>query len=123
MTLIETLVALALLGIGILMAGSIVLWSARIEDRSVRRVAAVELAGNVAEQLRAAPYGQVRSGEFDLSGELAPAGLEEPRVELEVKETDEDLGLKSVRVVVTWAGKEPGRFVLVTAIGRGELYR
>jgi len=123
MTLIETLVALALLGVGILMAGSIVLWASKVEERSNQRVAALELAGNVAEQIRAAPYAQVLSGELDLSGELSPAGLEEPKVELEVGEEDEDLGLKAVRIVVTWAGDEPGRFVLVTAVGRGELYR
>lgn len=122
MTLVETLVALALLGIGILMAGSVVLWAARIEDRATCRVAAMELAGNVAERVRAAPYGAINSGELDLSGDLPPAGLEDPTVLLEVGE-DEDRGLKSVRVVVTWQGDSPGQFVLVTAIGRGELYR
>lgn len=122
MTLIETLVALALLGIGILMAGSVVLWASKVEERAGRRVAALELAGNVAESLRGAPYDQVRSGELDLSGDIPPAGLEEPTVRLEVGEKEE-LGLKSVRVVVSWAGQEPGHFVLVTAIGRGELYR
>jgi type II secretory pathway pseudopilin PulG len=122
MTLVETLVALALLGIGILMAGSVVLWASRVEERAGRRVAAMEMAGNVAERLRAAPYGAVRSGELDLTADVPPASLEDPVVTLEVGE-DEELGLKKVIIVVTWAGEAPGKFVLVTAVGRGELYR
>ena len=118
MTLVETLVALALLGVGILMAGSVVLWASRVEERAGRRVAALEVAGNVAEQVRAGSYAAVRSGELDLGGEPPPPVLEDATVALEVVE-DEEQGLKTVRVVVKWAGKEPGQFILVTAVGRG----
>lgn len=122
MTLVETLVALALLGLGILMAGSVVVWADRMEERAEGRASALELAAGVAERVRSVAYGRVRTGELDLSGELPPAGLEEPVVELHVEE-DEDLGVKDVRIVVRWQGEHPGRFVLQTAVGRQELYR
>ena len=122
MTLVETLVALALLGLGILMAGSVVVWADRLEERAGERASALELASGVAERLRAAPYAAVRSGQLDLGGELPPAGLEEVEVVLSVEE-DEELGLKNVNVVVSWKGDTPGRFVLETAVGRQELYQ
>jgi hypothetical protein len=122
MTLVETLVALVLLGFGILMAGSIVVWADRVEDRAACRAAALELAGNVAEQVRVAPYAAVRSGRLDLSGDLPPAGLEDPVVDLEVEE-DPELGTKRVRVLVSWKGEAVGRLSLVTAVGRAGTYR
>ena len=57
MTLVETLVALALLGMGILMAGAVVVWAGQVEQRAARRAAAVEWASSLAERVRAAPYG------------------------------------------------------------------
>ena len=63
--------------------------------------------------------GHLFKAEVAVTAELTITDFETelPRAE------DEDLGLKNIRIVVTWAGKEPGRFVLVTAIGRGEIYR
>ena len=104
------------------MAGSVVIWATKVEERAGRREAALELAGNVAEQLRAAPYAVVRTGEIDLSGELLPAALEEPALRLEVGE-DERIGFKRVRIIVSWQGEEPGQLVMMTGLGRGELYR
>ena len=122
MSLVETLVALALLGLGILMAGSVVLWAAKVEERAGRRASALAFAAGIAEQLRGTPYSWVKAGVLDLSEELSPPGLESPSVELEVSE-DEELGLKHVRILVSWEGKESGRFILETALGRAEIYR
>ena len=57
-----------------------------------------------------------------MEGETPPPVLEEPAAIIHVEE-DEELGIKDVRVEVTWGGREPGTFVLTTAIGRAGLYR
>lgn len=121
-TLVETLAALTLLGIGLLMAVSVAAWADRVEERARCRSAALELAGSVAEQVRAAPHGWVRTGAVDLSRHVLPASLPEAEVWLEVTE-DEDRGLKQVEVDVEWGGTHAGRVVLLTAVGDAELYR
>ena len=119
MTLAETLVALALLGVAFLMGLSCIVWTARIERRAEQRTAAVELAASLAERARAAPYGSVASGALDLGAEYV--GLPSPEAELRVEE-DADLGLKRVAILVTWQGRDPGTLRLDTEIGAAEPY-
>jgi prepilin-type N-terminal cleavage/methylation domain-containing protein len=121
LTLIETLVALALLGACILMAATVVAWSRRVEERASERILAVDLAGTLAERLRAAPYADVESGEIEVE-DILTRSLPGALVSLEVDE-DEHLGLKRVTIEVAWRGRRPGRVSLATAIGDLELYR
>ena len=120
-SLAEALVAALILGFALLVGLSVVIWADRIEQRASLRVAAAELAGSVAERVRAAPYGTLATGELDVSDEIL-ADLPEPVVELEVTEDDE-LHLKHVGVVVSWGGGAPGRLRVDTSVGDAEVYR
>ena len=120
-SLAEALVAALILGFALLVGLGVVIWADGIEKRASFRVAATELAGSMAERVRAAPYGSVASGEVDLSDEIL-ADLPEPAVELQVEE-DEDLHLKRVAVLVSWGGPSPGRLRVDTAVGDAEIYR
>jgi type II secretory pathway pseudopilin PulG len=120
-SLVETLVAVALLGFTILMTAVVVTWSTRHEQRARQRAAGVELAATVAERLRVAPYAAVVSGEVDV-GDLDTGALPDPVVTVEVEE-DDDLGLKDVTIEVSWGGRLAGRLVLETAVGSLGLYR
>lgn len=120
-SLAEALIAATILGFALLVGLGVVLWADGIEERAEERTAAVELAASVAERVRAAPYGLVASGELDLAGETLPP-LPEPVVVLEVTE-DPDLWLKTVGVVVTWAGEHPGKLRVETKVGASEIYR
>ena len=121
MTLVETLMALALLGIGLMMGVAVVAWSRRVELRAERRAAAVELAAGVAERLRAADYAVVTSGDLPLGSEAAGSALPDPRVELVVDE-DEDRRLKTVGILVSWQGRDPGTLRLDALVGAASVY-
>ena len=120
MSLIEALAALAILGFALLASIAAITWTDRVEARATQRAIALELAGSLAERLRAAPYDGIASCELDLSTEYVP--LPEPAAHLAVSE-DEDLRLKRVDVVVSWLGDMPGRVLVSTAIGSAEIYR
>ena len=119
-SLAEALVASLILGFALLVGLSVVIWADRIERRAALRVAAAELAGSIAERVRVAPYGSIASGEIDLSGEIL-ADLPDPVVTLEVVE-DEDIWLRKVGIIVTWAGEIPGTLRVDTAVGSAEIY-
>ena len=121
-TLVETLVALALLGIALLLAAATVARATAVERRAAARAVALEHVASVAEELRATAYASVLSDTRDLSGESVLRDLPEPVLTLTVEE-DEELGLKRVRIELGWEGRHAGTVRLDTAVSRLRLYR
>lgn len=119
-SLIEALAAATLVGFALLVGLAVVFWADDVERRAARRIAAVELAGSIAERVRAAPYETLASGEIDLSGEIL-ADLPDASVILAVEE-DEDLRLKHVVIVVAWSGEMAGHLQVETSVGMAGLY-
>ena len=122
LTLVETLVALLLLGIAILLAATVVLRAQVTQRRALRRAVAVGLADGAAERVRAMPYYLVVDEELDLGGEPAARDLPGAKLVIEVEE-DEDLELKNVVIEVSWTGRDHGAVRLATAVGSLGLYR
>jgi Tfp pilus assembly protein PilV len=119
-SLAEALVAAVILGFALLVGLGVVIWCDRVERRATLRMQATELAASLAERVRAAPYGEVTSGELDMSHEMIP-DLPNPTVSLDVRE-DEDLHLRTVGVIVSWQGEEPGTVRIDTAVGSAQVY-
>lgn len=121
LTLVETLVAVVLLGFAILMAAAIVTWALRVDAKASQRALALDLGRSAMEVVRALPYALVQPQELDTSL-LAPAALPDPSVAVEVDE-DAALGVKEVTVKVAWGGPHAGTLVLESAIGAHGPYR
>ena len=122
LTLVETLVALFLLGVAILLAATVVLRARVTQDRALRRTLALAIADGTAERLRATPYPAITSESLDLSGDPAAQELPGATVEISVQE-DEEIELKDVVVEVRWKGKDPGFVRLATSVGSLRIYR
>lgn len=121
-TLVEAIVALALLGGVLVISLGLVLWADAIQERARQKTVAAELAASVAERIRAARFESIHTTEISLIGEVAASLLTDPHVELEVEE-DLDAGLKHVGIVVTWQGERASKFRLDTVISSREPYR
>lgn len=121
LTLVETLAALVVLGLALLLGAAVVAWTQRIAGRVERRTVAADLVTSAAERLRAAPYPSVRDETRDVTGGPA-AVLPAAELQLTVVE-DEDLGLKRVTIEVRWGGRDPGTARLVTAVAERGVYR
>lgn len=119
-TLVEALVALAILGFVLLSSMAIITWSERAERHASERIIALELAASLAERVRAASSASLESGEVDLSAEYV--ALPDPHASIEVA-SDFAKELKRVSITVTWGGEHPGRIVVPTAVGSADIYR
>ena len=117
LTLIETLVALMVLGLAILMSAAVVAWANRLETRIERRAVALDLASGILEGVRAAGAGEARRMSID--ADSLPGG----QAVVLVESQDEELALQRVTVSVTWTGRDAGEVRLVTVLGPSEIYK
>ena len=122
LSLVETLVALALIGFALLVTATVVAWGERTEGRLERRAVALDVAASVLEELRQAPPASVRARVDSLADRVAGSVLPDGESEVFV-ERDDERGLRRVTVEVRWGGREPGRLRLATDIGDAGIYR